>query len=144
MRESDACGSKGFSAAQKAGLRYEAKAQDFLSSELSVRYYIAPYLHFLDMSGYRTLVPDGVLLEFDTAYIFEIKSQHMPEAWYQLRRLYEPVLAQLCGVRQTSCIEVVRSYDPSMGFPEEVQLFNDLDEALRAPRSSFKVLQWRP
>jgi hypothetical protein len=144
-RSSGATGSQGLTDAQKAGLRYEAKAQDFLSGALHSWYHVAPYLHFDDAGLSRTLVPDGILFDHDgTAMIFEIKSQHMPEAWWQLRKLYEPVVRELSFVNATSCIEVTKSYDPSMGFPEEVLVCHSLSELVAAPAHCFKVFVWRP
>src|ERR1043165_6993784 len=150
-RPSSASGSVGLTEAQKAGLRYEAKVQDYLCAALGTSYYPAPYLHFLDGTvlenggAYRTLVPDGLFFAPEKlVYIFEFKSQHMPEAWYQLRKLYEPVVKRLDVDPRTSVIEVVRSYDPAMGFPEPVILCSSLDEALDSPLHSFKVLRWRP
>lgn len=142
---SQAKGSKGFTEAQKSGLRYEAKVQDYLIEKLGPSYLPAPYLHFVDDNGYRTLVPDGLFLTYNgRVVIFEIKSQHMSEAWYQLRKLYEPVVKQLDFVKQTSCIEVVKSFDPAMPFPEDVRLCPDLESALASPLELFKVLKWRP
>lgn len=143
MRTCVARGSVGLTEAQRNGLRYEAKAQDFLVNALGHEYYQQPYLHFVDGHSCRTLVPDGILIHEGYATIFEIKSQHMPEAWWQLRKLYEPVVRQLGGVRLTSCVEMVRGYDPAMGFPEEVVLCSKLSEVLEESALKFKVLQWR-
>lgn len=137
--------SEGLTAAQKAGLRYEAKAQLWLSEQLGRAYQAAPYLHFEDNSGPRTLIPDGLFFDTGgTALVFEIKSQHMPEAWWQLRHLYEPVVRELGFIRRVSCVEVTKSFDPSMGFPEEVLLRRDLSKLLELPPEPFKVLLWRP
>lgn len=135
----------GLTAAQQAGLRYEAKAQVYLQGLLGSTYHAGPYLYFDDCGVPRTAIPDG--LHFDTvgrATIFEIKSQHMPEAWWQLRCLYEPVVRELRFVNWTSCVEVVRSYDPSIGFPEKVLVFRSPQELLEAPAAAFKVLVWKP
>jgi len=144
FRSSGAEGSKGLTAAQKAGLRYEAKAQDYLSRTLGEDYHIAPYLHFTDLHGLRrTCVPDGIL--FDNrggAIIFEIKISHVPDAWWQLRKLYQLVLEQLGYISEVSVIEVVRSYDPSQAFPEEVSIIRGLDGLGQSNR--FRVLLWRP
>jgi hypothetical protein len=91
------------------------------------------------------LIPDGLYFNIGGfATIFEIKSQHMPEAWWQLRKLYEPVVRQLPFVNGTSCVEVTRSYDPSMGFPEPVLVVHDFDSLMAAPAAPLKVLIWKP
>jgi len=143
FRSSSAQGSSGLTAAQKAGLRYEAKAQDQLSHILGSAYHIAPYLHFSDLSGARTVVPDGLFFDNSGhAVIFEIKLSHMPDAWWQLRKLYQPVVEQLSFISHTSVIEVVRSFDPSQAFPEEVKIIRGLDDL--GPSDKFRVFLWRP
>lgn len=137
---------RGFTEAQKAGLRYEAKAQLMLREVLGPRYSVAPHVHFEDESGWRTCVPDGVYVPVDgPVFVFEIKSQHMPEAWWQLRRLYQPVLEARRPRRQIVPIEVTRSYDPSQPFPEECEVIRDLsDFVLRTRFDHLGVLVWRP
>lgn len=137
---------KGLTAAQKAGLHYEQKAQLFLEARLGPKFQQQPLLRFEDDAGPRALVPDGLYFEADgTAYVFEIKSQHMPEAWWQLRRLYEPVLRALPAVQRVSCVEVVRSFDPSMGFPEEPFVIrDDIYAVLSSPVAPLKVFVWKP
>jgi len=130
--------------AQKRGLRFEEKVQMRLRNQLGPRYFRNPFLEFTANGGWRSLVPDGIFFSPEgLAFLFEVKAQHMPEAWWQLRQLYEPVVRNLSFVNQVSCIEVVRSYDPAMGFPEPVKLCRKLDEALDRPVKEFKVLELR-
>jgi len=138
-------GSRGLSSAQQSGLRYEAKAQSYLATELGYAYHPNPTLRFEDDSGARFLVPDGLYFDsVGSAVVFEVKSQHMPEAWWQLRQLYEPVVRALNFVNRVACVEVVKSFDPGMGFPEPVQSYRDLQVLLAAPAPGFKVLIWKP
>ena len=144
----DSGNKKGFTTAQQNGLRYEAKVAKRLRSgldyQVGAKYLDQPYLDFEDDLGPRVVIPDGLaLLPGGLALVFEIKSQHMPEAWWQLRRLYQPVVRQLPFVSQVSVVEVVRSYDPAMGFPETVQLCTTLDQVLWSRPEPFKVLLWR-
>jgi hypothetical protein len=104
-------------------------------------YLMGPALHFQDDSGKRFLVPDGLLLLPNVTIVFEIKSQHMPEAWWQLDQQYKPVLEARNKWRPVTCIEVVKSYDPSMPFPCSVDLLQP-DEIL-AYRGKFGVVQWK-
>lgn len=137
-------GSRGRTAAQQDGLRYETKAQKHLKSKIA-SYIVSPGLVFVDLDVTRILLPDGLVFQSDgTAIIFEIKRQHMPEAWWQLRRLYEPVVRELSFVNRTSCVEVVASFDPAMGFPEPVHLCTRVEEVLEAPAAALKVLLWKP
>ena len=135
----------GLSAAQRYGIRYEQLVHVRFRNVLGFNYHRNPTLSFLDDGHFRKLVPDGLLFQPDgTAIIFEVKSQHMPEAWWQLRKLYEPVVKALPFVNRTSCIEVTRSYDPAMGFPEPITLYTELREAIAGPCRELKVLRWRP
>lgn len=136
--------SKGLTAAQKAGLRYEAKAQLHLRSVFGPSYRTAPLLHFEDDSGWRTCIPDGIYVgSFGLLVIFEIKSQHCPEAWWQLRRLYQPVVEALRFVKDVSVCEVTKSFDPMMPFPELVKQAS-LAALSSSPESQFCVHIWRP
>lgn len=141
---SGASGAVGLTDAQKAGLRYEARVQDWLSNSLKGCYVVAPYLHFRDDSGPRTAIPDGVMFGLHHATIFEIKSQHTHSAWWQLRRLYEPVVKALSEVRTVMLVEVVRSFDPAAGFPEPIKLCYALEDALDSESNRIKVLVWKP
>lgn len=137
--------SRGKTVAQKAGLRYEGKAQGFLSS-LFPAYKRSPYIRFRDGSGMRVCIPDGILCFYPTrVVIFEIKHLHTPDAWWQLKKLYEPVLSA-AGYKEVQVIEVCRSYDAATPFPCKVELL-DLDNirtfALQSP-PAFGVLPWTP
>lgn len=133
----------GLTEAQRSGLRFEQKIHWMLKSTFPVDYHVNPVFAFDDDTGHRTCVPDGLLLHAKDAIVFEIKSQHMPEAWWQLRKLYEPVVKRWWG-KPIVCCEVVRSYDPAMGFPESVSFCTTLDEVLGDCLNEFRVLQWRP
>lgn len=132
--------SQGVSSAQKNGLRYEAKAQSYLIRELGHQYLPSPFIHFCDDSGFRTCIPDGILHTPNSTFVFEIKSQHMPEAWWQLKQLYAPVLRAYNPEIPVHCIEVVRSYDPAMPFPCPVTVIDDLAAWIKNPSIGFGVL----
>jgi hypothetical protein len=63
-------------------------------------------------------VPDGILKINNTLVIIEVKLTHTERAWWQLRRLYLPLLAQLVVPgTNISTVEICRSYDPDISFP---------------------------
>lgn len=135
--------SKGKTSAQKAGLRYEAKVQAFLR-ELFPAYQPSPYVRFMDERGSRVCIPDGLLtFEYKRAVIFEIKYTHTPDAWWQLKRLYEPVL-KAAGFEEVQTIEVCKTYDPTTPFPCKVELLEE--ENLRrfalTESPAFGVFPW--
>lgn len=127
--------SAGLTPAQKAGLRYEAKAQLFLRGNLGKLYQTAPIIHFEDRNGLRSCIPDGIYFGV-VPTIFEIKSQHMPEAWWQLRMLYAPVIrAFFSNKRSVRVVEVTKSYDPAMPFPEPTKMVSGLDRLVELVKS---------
>lgn len=143
FRSSPYTPAQGLTVAQKNGLRYEAKAQEHFSGLFGSDYKAGPYIHFLDNRVARTAQPDGVLLLPHSIYIFEIKFQHVPEAWWQLEKLYKPLLTALFQ-KPVACIEVCRSFDPSTPFPVKTTGIVDLCEWVARERNEFGVLLWRP
>ena len=137
--------SKADSAAKENGLRYENKVQRFLNECFDARYIPNPRIEFRDDLGPRVCFPDGILLAPDRLVIFEIKIGHMPEAWWQLKRLYEPVLREWRGT-PSQVVEVVKSYDPAVPFPVGIELIDNLQEWVKdeTKMDSFGVFVWKP
>lgn len=133
---------EGITGSQKAGLRYEEHVQNVLQTKFS-NYMPGPYLHFKDRGVVRTAQPDGVLLFDDYLFIFEVKYTHCPEAWWQLEKLYAPLLRQLFPSRTVGLVEVCRSYDPSTPFPCAIECFDCIIEWCSRPRTQFGVWAWR-
>lgn len=137
---------EGNSDAKRAGLRYERKVQSLLRHQFGHQYLASPTIYFTDDLGRRCCVPDGLfLVGRDFWVIVEIKRQHMPEAWWQLKRLYKPVIEH-DGKNRAECVEIVQSYDPAMPFPTAVELLPDLEAFLswmRAPSARFAVFEWK-
>jgi hypothetical protein len=135
---------RGDTAAREAGLRYEAKAQEYLAATLGSSYVPAQILSFRDDTPERRLIiPDGIYGVPTHFILFEIKSQHVPDAWWQLRQLYQPVLRCLSHL-EVFCVEVCGSFDPAMPFPEPIEWIEDLAEYVKRPSRKFGVFQWRP
>ena len=131
----------GPTAAQKAGIRYEAKAQIHLASILP-GYQVAPHIYFTDDDGWRYVVPDGLLIRPSVVFVFEIKIRHMIDSWWQLRKVYVPVLEASDLRLPVVPIEVCQSYDPSVVYPEPVETVNDLEAALRATPVEGRTYVW--
>lgn len=130
----------GHSGSQKAGLRYERSACRYLKATFP-NVLIGRAIHFVDELGPRTCIPDAVIHCPQFVIVVEIKLQHMPEAWWQLRRLYEPVLKVIYPGSPIACVEMVRSFDASMPFPEKVDFFDDLHDV---NPDKFGVFRWTP
>lgn len=138
--------SKGRTGSQKAGLKYEGQVHKFLSSVYRDRFVASPALHFQNNFEPRVCIPDGLILKQGTCVIVEIKLQHMPEAWWQLRKLYEPVLRVYCPKdTRVLLLEICRVYDSSSPFPEEFRFLDSLNEWITsAPDADLAVLRWKP
>lgn len=132
---------RGHTAAQKAGLKYEERVLEKLSQEFPLGFRAQPSINYSDSSGRRLAIPDGILRYRDSVVIVEIKYSHCELAWWQLRKLYQPLLLHLTNYH-ISLLEICKSYDPSVAFPEPVQLISSLEE-LSPDNDQVKVLQWK-
>lgn len=133
--------------AQVAGIRYEVKAQRHLLDILGPLYSPSPAFHFSDNGFPRICIPDGLYEHRQNSVVFEIKYQHMPEAWWQLRKLYEPVIRERdrgSPARRVFPVEVCRTFDPGTPFPEPIQIIGDVEEFCLNPSGPFAVYVWRP
>lgn len=135
------CRAQGQTTAHKVGLRYEAQVHDWLGDTFGY-YDPTPLIEFRDNGEYRRAIPDAVLVK-DHVVVFEIKHQHVPEAFWQLRRLYAPLLREYFSSRLVSCVEICRTYDPATPFPVPVVLIDDIKEWCSKPRKDLGVFQWR-
>lgn len=119
--------------AQRAGLRYERKAHQHFEGQYPLLYVAGPWLHFSSsIGGERWCQPDAWLVDVRRGVItvLEYKLRHTSDAWWQLRKLYEPVTRALFGSRQweIGVMEIVQSFDPSTSFPEQVIRMRDISE----------------
>jgi hypothetical protein len=112
------------SVAKVNGIRYEWQVYSQLR-EWFDPIHIQHCLHFEDDKGYRTIIPDAFVVLQDAIFLFEVKSQHMPETWWQCAKLYKPVLEGLYE-KPVFCVEIVKKFDPQMPFPVEVVMIEDL------------------
>lgn len=133
-------------AAQKAGKRYEQKALAHLEKALGHAFLPSPWYKFTDKKGaLRWCQPDGLLLLPDMAFIFEIKIGFTSAAWWQLRKLYQPVIQAAHGVTRIAPFVICKSFDPAVPFPEVYRVL----PAIPSPPSGWDctvtgVVQWRP
>lgn len=131
--------------AQRTGLRYEEKVQRALLDRFEPEaYWSAPHIHFCDNSGHRTAMPDGLLTLDGIKYVFEIKIGHCAQAWWQLERLYRPLVEQYYHSFEVRVCEICRSFDPAVSFPATIKRLESLDDLSSLGRDDFGVLTWRP
>ena len=103
------------------GLRYEQKVHDVLSAVYGARYEYSKGILFEDRNGLRRAIPDGILDLGDVAVVVEIKYSHCELAWWQLTRLYAPLLIPLLKKPLRLC-EICHSFDPDIMWPTPPEL----------------------
>lgn len=131
--------------AQRAGNRYEAKVHDRFLQLYPETYLPSPWVYFWSQGQpWRYAEPDGIFIDIREGLItiIEIKLAHDSKAWFQLRRLYEPLIRHLFGHRWSyAVIEVCAWYDPSTHFPERHHMLADIT---RPKIDQFNVHIWNP
>jgi hypothetical protein len=132
---------RGGSAAQRAGRRYEAKALAMLARTLGDAFTASQWFRFLDNSGIRWCQVDGLSVSNDGITIYEIKTTFCPEAWWQLRRLYEPVVKRAFCVASLRLVIICKSFDPAVVLPESFELLDEFP--LAPPPGRVVVYPWR-
>lgn len=135
---------RGNTTARDIGLRFERKVQFALKTRWGEKYWTTPEVCFYDLTGKRVCFPDGVYRDtHNRMFVFEIKFRHCPEAWWQLRRLYLPVIGAWAGADvKVFGIEICRTFDPETPFPEKVELLESLDEWIVSPEDRIGVFRW--
>lgn len=115
---------------RRAGQVYEWKAQEYFCQRYDC-YLRSPWLVFRSRTSpqLQWCQPDGLLFvpERRTIIICEIKLKHTPDAYWQVKNLYEPVLRAIFKGRSWSfrALEIVKWYDPLSYFPVDPQLVQD-------------------
>lgn len=128
------------------GVRYEKRVQEHLIYEYPETYIPSPWIHFRDDTSdrFRWCQPDGINIDVHRGIVTccEIKYSHTPDAWWQTRKLYMPVLQHIFASTLWSIqvCEIVKWYDAATVFPEDVEL---TPEPTR-PSHRFKVHICRP
>lgn len=126
------------------GVKYEKQVQAYLLDLYGDRYLESPWFRFWVEGRPRWCQPDGLLFDFSAGRItiIEVKYQHTLKAWYQIKKLYLPVLQTLfpSHLWRFNYCEIVRWYDPNTVFPEPVLLTHDIAQVSQ----SFQVHIWKP
>ena len=126
------------------GVRYERKVHEYLAQLAGPAYLPSQWFRFGVAGEARWCQTDGLILDArkGLATILEIKYQHTPDAWFQLRELYEPVVRFCLGNHwDLRLVEVVKWYDPTTFFPERIAMCAD---PLSPPSGRVGVHIWAP
>lgn len=132
------------SPAQKLGLRYEARVFRHLAMELDRAVFFHPAFRFNANRPFdEHAIPDAIYLsEAGILTIFEVKLKHTADAWYQLRKLYLPVVQKAYPGTQINLCEICREYDPSIVLPRPPQFVEKLNEFTSVKQNEFGIYLW--
>lgn len=146
------------SAAQLAGLRYEKRAIEFLSSRWPGQFVDHPWFAYRRLRDHtrRYCQPDGFVSQEGTLVIFEVKIRWCPEAASQLF-LYRDVVLSAVVHSAVRLVCVTRSFDPSVRHEGRATIVDSLEPSLRdsAPKEPLgegaiqtgnlvEVFIWKP
>lgn len=117
--------------AKGKGLRYEARVKDYLDTIVKEPWAAlpGPWFEFVDRSGFRYAQADWIAFNFQRGLvcIAEIKLSRVPEAWWQLNKLYKPIVRSIFPDWDIACLEI--AHIPHMvAVPEDVRVIQELDQ----------------
>lgn len=136
-------------AALRTGVRYEQKVHLFVADEWKSlgSYRPGSWIRFVDDSGRRFCQPDGLLIRDHEVVLVEVKIAHTQRAWWQLRKLYAPVVKKLFPHRDVIVLEICKTCDTRMSFPEPITYhasFSDLMTKTPLTKDDFHVVTLNP
>lgn len=134
---------RGDTPARRQGLRYEKEVLAHLSDRLGVGFRPSPWFKFTTGEGLRYCQPDGLFTHKEGVVIFECKYTFTSDAWWQLRKLYEPVVCAALKCNRVDHVVICRKFDPATVFPEPTQRTQLLD-GWHAALHSIGVYEWKP
>lgn len=131
------------SAAQRAGKRYEKKIHTELQ-KLWAEYWRSPWFQYTNQSGTYYCQPDGLLHTPYGTVIIEVKYTFCSDAWWQLRKLYAPVVEAALKPKKLFLVLICRSYDPAVSFPEQPSFLPGLESFdWEGDCARIGVVKWR-
>lgn len=127
------------SGAQKAGLAYQKKVVKWaFESNHGFALEVSPWFAFTDDSDSRHYCqPDLLFISGFSILVAEVKLRWTADAWWQLRKLYLPVLAKVFPKHDLRALCICKSFDPAVKFPEPIELHSAL---ANCSHSSFNVV----
>jgi hypothetical protein len=134
---------RGKSAAQNAGLRYEAKVLGRLNLEWETFLPQVPFRFTSDFVS-ELCILDGIIFRPPARELIlvEVKSRHTADAWFQLRYLYHPVVSVAFPGWGIRLLEICKSYEPGVQLPEPYALHRSIGEFIEKG-AAFGVVCWR-
>jgi len=129
--------------AQKAGKRYEKRVLAKLSALFGSGFRPSQWFRFVSQDGIRYCQVDGLLHREGLTAIFEVKYSFTADAWWQLRKLYQPVVQRAYHPNKLALVLITRYFDSAIAFPEELLLLPELTTSWAGDCHSINLLTWR-
>lgn len=131
--------------AMRAGRRYEQKALAHLSDVLGSDFKPSQWFRYAGDAGVKFCQVDGLLHCEALTAIFEVKVTFTSDAWWQLRKQYEPVVRKAFLPNRLKLVVVCKSFDPAAPFPEPVEHLQGLSrQHIEESSDLISVFSWRP
>jgi hypothetical protein len=134
--------SRGGTPSQKAGRSYERWVQRTLCNK-RFDYLPSPWIKYYTGDQLRFCQPDGLLIDPFNGLItvVEIKLSHTEKAWYQIRKLYQPILKKIFPERMWDfrAVEICNTFNPDVTIPEEIEYSSEI---FTPPSARFGVVVW--
>ena len=128
---------------KRRGLIFEQRVVDYLDNlSEDIVGFPGMWFEFVDFHGHRYAQSDWVGLNVKTGvvYIVEVKLSRVPKAWWQLNKLYKPLVERVLGEGKIALVEVATDVK-NVAVPEDVELVWDLTAA-EPDRTSFMRLDY--
>ncbi|NJL72042.1 MAG: hypothetical protein HC888_10870 [Candidatus Competibacteraceae bacterium] len=108
-------------------MRFEKRVLNALKEAYGDALELNPWFMFEENGELRYCSPDAVL-HVKRPIALEVKHGHCERAYYQLHRLYIPVLSAFFG-EPFRAVEIVKWYDPRTYFPGAIELVSSVEKA---------------
>lgn len=134
--------------ARANGIRYEKKAYTYLQEAFPDAIILGPWIKFRAKGKAKAIFcqPDALILDIrqSTITVIEIKLKHTSDAWWQVRRLYLPLVQHIFGTMDWNyiSIELAKWFDPHTKFPERFEFVDNIRDAPTLPPHTFHVHLW--
>lgn len=122
------------SGAQKAGLAFQKHVVKWAGERNDLFLEVGPWFAFTDDSDSRHFCQPDLLIRVNgLVLVCEIKLRWTADAWWQLRKIYLPVLEKFWPTSSFAPVCLCKSFDPAVSFPEEIQIRSELEECTTSP-----------
>ena len=129
----------------QAGITYENAVHEHFDRMYGDQYVPGPWLKFVGRNKkMRWCQPDALLidLEANCITIVECKYKHIARSWWQLHRLYLPVIQHLFGPKWTYRLaEVSKWCDPATPYPGATPRIMKLENCYDLPATNLLCYQ---